>query len=478
MADFSPDMSVYGRDAEAARAANPIGQLGLPGLLGLVRQSRELQTQSAISDAVKNNLDPQTGMVNQPAMMRDLKNSGAYLGSDDVTHANTMQSTQYELQKNYLRDANTALASLITKRKDGRVSLDDWTPIATAFSRAGMPADISGGITASAERHGDDKVAYIPADKVSIAQNWVHDNAALPNVSVQGQFGVENRSAGGMNYQQPGNGAAPPPAPSPGPPPPSSGSSPPPTVNHITQPALPKWPGIGAGAGAGIGAHGAGSYTSVDPSSSYGQKSVDAYTAESEAAAKYSERVYPLRAAIPEMERLGPNGMGPGTPGLQKLKGLMHTYGVDKALGIDMDTVQDYTSAQKNLQRYINQAPNSGHSIEHLASTIAGNPNMEMNQVSAVAISKAILGMERMRQAQLTAFDQAIRETPGMSKANFLDWSKWWNAQQDPRAYAIDTMGPESAAKMMKGMSKDEFRKFNLSRQWAKQTGVLDGVLR
>lgn len=182
-------------------------------------------------------------------------------------------------------------------------------------------------------------------------------------------------------------------------------------------------------------------------------------------ASKITQATYPVVQAITRLERLGPKGTGPGTEQMNQIKSFALSLGLP---GFDANKIQDYDEAKKFLIDYVNRSQPA--SDARLTAAISGNPSTSISNAAAVDLSKSVVALERMRAAQAKAF-----QASGLPDSQYARWGAQWNATQDPRAYAIDVMGPEKFNKLraeLKG-NPAALKRFEDSYAVAKQNGLV-----
>ena len=182
-------------------------------------------------------------------------------------------------------------------------------------------------------------------------------------------------------------------------------------------------------------------------------------------ASKITQATYPVIQALSRLERLGTTGTGPGTEQLNQIKSFALSLGLP---GFDANKIQDYDSAKKFLMDYVNRSQPA--SDARLVAAVSGNPSTTISNAAAVDLSKSVVALERMRAAQAKAF-----QATGLPDNQYVRWGAAWNAAQDPRAYAIDLMGPEKWNKLRKELQANPaaWKRFEESYAVAKQNGLV-----
>ena len=215
MPDLQPDTSLYGVISQTANRG-PLANMGLSDLLNLAQQSRQFQTSVALSDALKSNVDPNTGQPNYPGAMKSLlSNPNAAMVTPQMTQAITSANTsQYDLGLSQAKTAADAISSLVDYGGPGTatVPMDAVRQIAPILARAGVPpATIQQTLLSAANPDGSlNKTALVTM------RNWLSggqppSTVNLPTVGgatapvTGGQFRYQVQAPGGTSaYDCPG----------------------------------------------------------------------------------------------------------------------------------------------------------------------------------------------------------------------------------------------------------------------------------
>lgn len=171
------------------------------------------------------------------------------------------------------------------------------------------------------------------------------------------------------------------------------------------------------------------------------QGSATAYNDAMLAGAKYSQRVNPLRQAIPILEKMKETEIGPTSERWNDIKSTAVTLGAGTLAGIDPEKIKNYNELKKYFSQYTSQAAATlgPKTNDGLATAVTSNPNVHMDKMSATDLSKMALGAERMQQAGAHEFDELVRS----GKAKPGDFNRFmlkWGTDQDPRAFVYDIM--------------------------------------
>lgn len=206
--------------------------------------------------------------------------------------------------------------------------------------------------------------------------------------------------------------------------------------------------------------------------------SVQAYNHAIESGGNYAVRVNPLRQAIPILERMKTTDTGPITERLNELKSAAQSLGAGPLLGIDPEKIKDFNELKKYFSQYSVQASAAmgPKTNEGMAAAVTSNPNVKMDRLSALDLSKVAMGVERMRQAGMLAFQELVRAQqahPNQFNQFMLDWG----TRMDPRAFVYDLMTKEQRAKIRK-LPAEEQRKIHDAMRIADHFQILGDVHR
>jgi hypothetical protein len=203
-----------------------------------------------------------------------------------------------------------------------------------------------------------------------------------------------------------------------------------------------------------------------------------AYNDASAAAGKYGQRVNPLRQAIPLLERMKETDIGPTSERWNDLKSTAVTLGAGKVIGgIDPEKIRDYNELKKYFSQYSSQAAATlgPKTNDGLATAVTSNPNVHMDKLSALELSKVALGVERMQQAGVLEFNAAVAAGKA-APSQFNKFMVKWGTEQDPRAFVYDLLSPEQQQKLKKTLSKAELDKIRNGMNIADRHGLLGDV--
>lgn len=194
-------------------------------------------------------------------------------------------------------------------------------------------------------------------------------------------------------------------------------------------------------------------------------------TAARQDAASSSQRLNALRTALHGLQS---SNTGPGTNETNNIASFLQSqvpFGLAKILpGVDPTKIKNYDEANKYLTQYAaGTAAQYGPGTDaKLATAANGNASTHISNLAAQDVVKVNIGLERMKQAQLQAFDQS-----GQPPQNFGAFSSNWNRTTDPRAFMLDQMPAKDRAAMLSSMKPAELQAFRNSVRTAIGTGVL-----
>jgi hypothetical protein len=197
------------------------------------------------------------------------------------------------------------------------------------------------------------------------------------------------------------------------------------------------------------------------------KESGDQYAGDLRQAANFQQATLPLQKAIPALETLGTTGTGPGTDQINQIKSFAQSMGLGTLAGIDPDQIKSFDEAKKYLTQYVNQTGNTGTN-DKLAAAFAGNPSVEISNAAATDVAKTALSLARLQNAQVRLFGQS-----GQPESQYSQYAKTFNADQDPRAYGLDLMGPAQRAALISSLKGPEKAKFVSSLRNAMSLGLV-----
>jgi hypothetical protein len=208
-----------------------------------------------------------------------------------------------------------------------------------------------------------------------------------------------------------------------------------------------------------------------------GVGSANAYTAASEAAGNYGQRINPLRQAIPILEKMKETDIGPTSERWNDIKSTAVSLGAGKLAGIDPDKIKDFNELNKYFKQYSAQvgATMGPKTNDGLATAVTSNPNVNMDKLSALELSKVALGVERMKQAGVLEFNAKVDRGEAIP-ADFNKFMVNWGTRQDPRAFVYDLMTKEQQEKLKKTLPPTELKKIRDGMNIADRHGLIGDV--
>jgi hypothetical protein len=187
-------------------------------------------------------------------------------------------------------------------------------------------------------------------------------------------------------------------------------------------------------------------------------------------AKNFGQEIFPWQQALQKLQALGPGGTAPGSAGRQAMES--YVYGLSPTIarwaGIDPEKIRNYAEADKYLTQATQQraAGFGAHTDMQLATTISGSPNVHINDLSNVDVTKAAIALRRMEQVQ--TLEAAKVGGPGYTAE-----AARLAPNLDPRAFLIDQMDPQQVDKLKSSLTGSDKAKFNASLGMAYRDGVI-----
>lgn len=203
-----------------------------------------------------------------------------------------------------------------------------------------------------------------------------------------------------------------------------------------------------------------------------------AWSQAGDAAGKYGQRINPLRQAIPILEKMRETDIGPTSERWNDIKSMAITLGAGSLAGIDPEKIKDYNELKKYFNQYAAQvgATLGPKTNDGLATAVTSNPNITMDRLSALDLTKVALGIERMQQAGVLVFNDLVNRGE-LAPGDFHKFMTQWGTRQDPRAFVYDLMDAKAQEKIKK-LPSEERAKVTAGMRIAKQYGLLGDVHR
>jgi hypothetical protein len=193
----------------------------------------------------------------------------------------------------------------------------------------------------------------------------------------------------------------------------------------------------------------------------------DMLTADRQSNAQSGARINMLQNASTALQNATTGG---GADKIQAARSLLVTLGA--APQETADKVQSFDEANKYLTQYAQQkASGFGNGTDaQLSAAISGNGNTHISNLAAQDVVKVNLGLERMEQARMQAWDQS-----GLPPAQYAQWKSKWGSAMDPRVFIADQMDPSKVKSMYDKMPAKEQTQFRTQYNWAVQKGYVTG---
>lgn len=424
MAEINSD--IYKSLGQNNQAMSPLQVLQL---LGQVNQNKlfnqTYDSRQKIGQAYQNNVD-QNGKINNSGLMRDIAGSG-FLAPEAAGQAINNSTAQFGLDTNKLQFAQKTLGALASKPD---VTTSDVAGWAANSARAGVdPATIHGVLTDAYKAGGD--------------QRALRKALAGQAIMSMGTGALEGE-AGPVEDGQPT------------------------TVN--------KGEALMRRAGVIPGQDKTGMVTTNPPG--YAEAASIGGAARGQAnlrAGQFGSDMFPMTQLLSNLEKLGPTGTGPGTHELNTMKSFVQSNlgwlpGADKIVG-DPNKIANYNEAEKYATQLAgSRASQFGHGTDQaMAQSLIGSPNTHISQLAGTDLTKAVIGLRRMEQAQTL---QADKEN--VADRNYPIWAAKWATNVDPRAYMVDLMDQDQLNRLQKTLKNPtELRKFNNSVKMAIEHGII-----
>ncbi len=383
MADLSPNVSIYQHEG--------LGGMDLNSLMGLVSKGRELQTQQAVSDQLK-----QTGGDPNATLTNMLKpGSSGYVTPELVQHLSSLGQFYTE---NSAKALGALYAKAISKKGASSQDLDDTSAIMAGYH---IPPNMITELRRQAERPD----GSVNPDALLRFWNVAHPETPMPMVNVQTPGGVSGQMPAATAQYNAGQGG------------------------FVPQ-TIP----------------GAAESAAAAPVTSAAQ-----FVTAQKNAETYQDDIQPLKHVHQLGTELGEQGLGKGTGVVNDLQNFLIASGADKYTDFDKNKTYNYQELQKYVRRYADQVSQGGTDAR-LMQAVGGNPNVGMNQQPFLSVMRYIIAMRRMKQVQFNEYSASHQDpaTGNVNAGQFGPWSSKFLQAQDPRAYAFDLMGPDKAAALYK----------------------------
>jgi hypothetical protein len=188
----------------------------------------------------------------------------------------------------------------------------------------------------------------------------------------------------------------------------------------------------------------------------------------------YGQEITPWHEALKDVQALKDKGFsfGPGAKGRQDFQSFLYSLTPQLAAkyGVDPEKLRLFADAQKYLtQATLSRASQGLHGSDlQLATTVTGNPNVDINSMSIEDTVKMAIALRRMEHAQTLEASKAggPRYTAEASR---------WPTSIDQRAFALDLMPAKDRDALLHSFKKGtpEYARFNKSLEAAHLSGVM-----
>lgn len=161
---------------------------------------------------------------------------------------------------------------------------------------------------------------------------------------------------------------------------------------------------------------------------------------------------------------------GNGADKLNAIKSLLVTAGI--APQSVVDNVKNFDEANKYLTQYAQQkAAGLGNGTDaQLSAAISGNGNTRISNLAAQDVVKVNIGLERMEQARMQAW-----QSSGLPPSDYAKWKSQFGSTLDPRVFVADQMDPAKVKQMYDKMPANQQAQFRTQYNWAVQKGYVTG---
>lgn len=407
-------------------------------LLGAVNQNRlfnqTYQARENIGNAYRRNVS-ESGKVNVPGLMRDLGQGGGFLAGEAIGTGITNSTNQFALDTNKLAAAQRGLGAVASNPNASRQDFARWatTAIAAGIDPATVASlldDVYGAknpkeMRERALKHG---IMSLGMEATKATAGRPTANKEIPQIT-EGEAILER------------TGVAP-----------DAARRPFVTVNP---------PGA------------------VEEATSAAQL----FSRERARAANYANDIWPLEKTLEGLEKLGPEGIGPGTDELNTVKTFLKANlpNLPGVKDIDIDKIKNFDETKKYMIQMAGPvAASFGHGTDQATNLgLSASPNTKISQLAAVDLTKANIMLRRMEHARYLDFMKS-----GLPANRFPDYAAKWVTERrgpngdswkiDPRAFGIDLFTKEQLAEIKKKLkTENDVRNFNRSVQLAIDSGLV-----
>jgi hypothetical protein len=193
----------------------------------------------------------------------------------------------------------------------------------------------------------------------------------------------------------------------------------------------------------------------------------DMLAADQQSNSQSGTRINMLQSA---QQALANSTTGNGADKLNAIKSLLVTAGI--APQATVDSVKNFDEANKYLTQYAQQkAAGLGSGTDaQLSAAISGNGNTHISNLAAQDVVKVNIGLERMEQARMQAWQNS-----GLPPSDYAKWKSQFGSTIDPRVFVADQMDPAKVKSMYDKMPPNQQAQFRTQYNWAVQKGYVTG---
>ncbi|WP_336717559.1 hypothetical protein [Asaia bogorensis] len=185
--------------------------------------------------------------------------------------------------------------------------------------------------------------------------------------------------------------------------------------------------------------------------------------------AGFGDRMYRSQKALQLMQEVSPASGKVGD-----LKNRIINAAVSLGMVAPSDNTAAYDLANKYLTQLAASQPGAAHSDAQLATALAGNPSVHINNLAAQDAIRAGIALDRRANAAYLAFHQKYPGSEAQIHAS--EWPAFqsdYTTNRDARAFMFDVMSPEQRARMWGGMSQKDRAAFRKELQIAEMTHLV-----
>lgn len=169
-------------------------------------------------------------------------------------------------------------------------------------------------------------------------------------------------------------------------------------------------------------------------------------------AAQFQSRLFPLTQALDILQSPKGADVGAGSETVQNLKKILYDQAPDSMkatlgkLGISAEKLSNFDQLAKYLTQYSANLPGAGATDLRMMTATMSQPNTHVTKDALVQLIKKTIGVERMQQAAMLAFDKS--PNGGMANATgFADYMDKFMTKADPVGFEYDLMSPAERGK-------------------------------